>query len=56
MITEIDLILEFTKDTGIRIEKEERFENMHYLHWLEHNLLDKMNEEKQIENLFIDEK
>jgi len=55
MITEIDLILEFTKDTGIRIEKEERFENMHYLHWLEHNLLELRNEKKYVEELFNEE-
>ena len=58
MITETDLMLQFARETDIKLEKfsttndSSRFKNKHYSKWMEEKLLDKMNEEKQIENLF----
>lgn len=58
MITETDLMLHFARETGIKLEKfsiindSSRFQNKQYLNWMEEKLLDKVNEEKQIENLF----
>ena len=58
MITETDLMLQFARETGIKLEKfsttndSSRFQNKQYSKWMEEKLLDKVNEEKQIENLF----
>ena len=60
MITQLDLKVLFHKETGFTISdndlKARNNRSRMYYKWVEEKLLEKMNEEKQIENLFVNEK
>lgn len=59
MITEIDLIEQYNNQTGGKTVKNrtERINDLGYCLWIEEKLLEKMNEERELDNLFFkDEK
>ena len=51
-ITSVDLILEYKKSNGIILDESSRFDNSHYCQFIEYLLLNKLNEEREVEELF----
>lgn len=56
-VSEIDLIMQYNKETGDRVCKDqtERLENFDYCKWLEEKYLEKLNEDREVNELFVDE-
>ena len=50
MITKTELKILFHQETGLEISDEDN--SLRYYKWVEEKLLEKLNEEKQVENLF----
>ena len=54
-----DLLIQFNSETGIKLETlsfvgKSRFKSKKYFLWLEEKLIEKQEEEKKVNELFID--
>lgn len=51
-VTSVDLYMQYHKDTGNILDVDNRFSKQAYNQYLEDKLLEKMNEEREVEELF----
>jgi hypothetical protein len=51
-VTSVDLYMQYHKDTGNVLDVDNRFSRQSYVRYLEEKYLEKLNEEKEREELF----